>query len=83
MFLLFLRDWMSNSSCRNWYRRRPLSGAFEHPSRMVYPPGHVYTPEGTPERSSRSPRIPNNYDNHMPEFEHPDYELGMIKSESQ
>ncbi len=44
------RDWYSNASCRTWYRRRPLSGAFTHPSAMVYPPGEEYTPRATPER---------------------------------
>lgn len=65
---------MSNASCRNWYRRRPLSGAFEHPSKMVYPPGFCYTPEDTPPpRASEPP----------PTREHYDYEIGVIKSESQ
>lgn len=41
-----IRDWTGNAQCRTWFRRRPLSGAFEHPSKMVYPPGEVYTPEG-------------------------------------
>ena len=49
------RDWYSNASCRTWYRRRPLSGAFTHPSAMVYPPGEVYTPRQlSPERPSRN-----------------------------
>lgn len=43
------RDWYGNASCRTWYRRRPLSGAFTHPSCMVYPPGEEYTPRQTPE----------------------------------
>ncbi|GBP12338.1 Obscurin [Eumeta japonica] len=70
-----LRDWMSNASCRNWFRRRPLSGAFEHPSKMVYPPGEIYTPEGTPERSSRSPRKPSPWDLRFKQWEHPDYDV--------
>ena len=42
----WIRDWTSNAQCRNWFRRKPLSGAYEHPSKMVYPPGETYTPEG-------------------------------------
>mgnify|MGYP006344065105 CR=1 FL=1 len=66
---------MSNASCRTWYRRRPLSGAFEHPSKMVYPPGYTYTPEDTPPPT----RTPDK----MPARDHYDYEIGDIKSESQ
>lgn len=36
------QDWYNNASCRNWYRRRPLAGAFTHPSKMVYPPGTFF-----------------------------------------
>ena len=54
------RDWYSNASCRNWYRRRPLSGAFTHPSAMVYPPGEVYTPRQlSPERRPSRNNINN------------------------
>ena len=48
------RDWYSNASCRTWYRRRPLSGAFTHPSCMVYPPGEMYTPRESPDREPRA-----------------------------
>lgn len=47
------RDWYSNASCRTWYRRRPLSGAFHHASCMVYPPGEEYTPRESPEPEDR------------------------------
>ena len=36
--------WYDNASCKTWYRRRRLSGAFQHPSHMVYPPFEVHTP---------------------------------------
>lgn len=48
------REWYVNASCRNWYRRRPLSSAFSHPSCMVYPPGEEYTPRATPTPRERS-----------------------------
>ncbi|KAG6445947.1 hypothetical protein O3G_MSEX004176 [Manduca sexta] len=70
------RDWTSNAQCRTWFRRRPLSGAFEHPSKMVYPPGEVYTPEGTPDRdrSSRE-RKPAEWDLKFKQWDHPDWEV--------
>jgi serine/threonine protein kinase len=34
-----LKEWITNASCDFLYRRRPLHGAFTHPSCMVYPPG--------------------------------------------
>ncbi|XP_063549021.1 obscurin isoform X4 [Cydia strobilella] len=68
------RDWTSNAHCRNWFRRKPLSGAFEHPSKMVYPPGEIYTPEGTPERSSRD-RGGSPLDLKFKQWEHPDWEV--------
>ncbi|XP_023945004.2 obscurin isoform X3 [Bicyclus anynana] len=70
------REWMSNAQCRNWFRRRPLSGAFDHPSKMVYPPGTIYTPEGTPERDRPShERQPNEWDLKFKQWEHPDWEV--------
>ncbi|XP_045774450.1 obscurin isoform X4 [Maniola jurtina] len=70
------REWMSNAQCRNWFRRRPLSGAFDHPSKMVYPPGIIYTPEGTPERDRPShERQPNEWDLKFKQWEHPDWEV--------
>ncbi|XP_063617006.1 obscurin isoform X2 [Cydia splendana] len=68
------RDWTSNAHCRNWFRRRPLSGAFEHPSKMVYPPGEIYTPEGTPDRTSRD-RGGSPWDLKFKQWEHPDWEV--------
>lgn len=70
------RDWYANASCRNYYRRRPLSGAFTHPSRMVYPPGELYTPELTPE-PLREPRKRLNWEDKLNKFHHPDYEFGF------
>jgi len=34
-----LKEWITNASCDFLYRRRPLHGAFTHPSCMVYPSG--------------------------------------------
>lgn len=74
-------DWYSNASCRNYYRRRPVSSAFTHPSRMVYPPGESYTPEATPEPSRELHKhIP--WEDKITRFHHPDYEIGLIQSES-
>ncbi|XP_039752240.1 obscurin-like isoform X7 [Pararge aegeria] len=70
------REWMSNAQCRTWFRRRPLSGAFDHPSKMVYPPGTIYTPEGSPERDRPShERQPNAWDLKFKQWEHPDWEV--------
>jgi len=76
------RDWYANASCKNYFRRRRLSGCFQHPSKMVYPPGHVYTPENTPEPLPE-PRIRAKREEVVSKYLHPDYELGLIQSESQ
>ncbi|XP_024939523.1 obscurin isoform X4 [Cephus cinctus] len=78
------RDWYTNASCRTWYRRRRLSGAFEHPSKMVYPPGQRYTPEPSPERSfsPRAKPTPKSWENRVPSREPIDTEIGVIKNES-
>ncbi|XP_021942897.1 obscurin isoform X2 [Zootermopsis nevadensis] len=76
------RDWYHNASCRTWFRRRPLSGAFTHPSKMVYPPGHIYTPEPTPEPTSKEPKEPRTYEAQLPPRPPLDYEIGSVKSES-
>ncbi|XP_052748802.1 obscurin isoform X3 [Galleria mellonella] len=73
------RDWTGNAQCRTWFRRRPLSGAFDHPSKMVYPPGEIYTPEGSPERSRE--RSTGALDLKFKQWEHPDWEVSA-KSES-
>ncbi|KAG7177806.1 Obscurin-like 5, partial [Homarus americanus] len=72
------RDWYSNASCKRWFRRRTLSSCFTHPSKMVYPPGEVYTPPESPEREI-IPAKPEGY-----EIPHKDYsyELDVIKNES-
>ena len=36
-FSNFHREWYANASCDYLFRRRPLAGAFTHPSCMVYP----------------------------------------------
>jgi hypothetical protein len=48
------REWYANASCDVLYRRRPLAGAFTHPSCMVYPPGE---PEPEPEPKPEPPKI--------------------------
>lgn len=75
-------DWYANASCKHYFRRRRLSEAFKHPSRMVYPPGHIYTPEATPEPLPE-PRKRAKWEDTVSKFLHPDYELGLIQSESQ
>lgn len=76
-----LRDWYSNASCRSYYRRRALATAFEHPSKMVYPPGMIFTPEGTPPRIEEQSHKPPKWEDYVAR-EH-DYEVGSVKSESQ
>ncbi|XP_044021287.1 obscurin isoform X7 [Aphidius gifuensis] len=78
------RDWYGNASCRNWYRRRRLSNAFEHPSKMIYPPGHKYTPEPVAERiyTPREKPEPRTWENRVPAREPIDTEIGIIKNES-
>uniref|UniRef100_A0A1B6FN80 Obscurin n=1 Tax=Cuerna arida TaxID=1464854 RepID=A0A1B6FN80_9HEMI len=78
-----LKDWYSNASCRTWYRRMPLGGAYTHPSKMVYPPGREYTPDATPppDRTHKS-STPRTWEDQIPSRQPLDYELGLIKSES-
>ncbi|KAG5678438.1 hypothetical protein PVAND_008111 [Polypedilum vanderplanki] len=72
------RDWYSNASCRSYYRRRALATAFDHPSKMVYPPGMIFTPEGTPPRIEEQTRKPHKWEDYVKD----DYETGSFKSES-
>ncbi|XP_054277501.1 obscurin-like isoform X3 [Macrosteles quadrilineatus] len=78
-----LKDWYANASCRTWYRRMPLDGAFTHPSRMVYPPGRAYTPDPTPppEQTSKA-GTPRTWEDQIPSRKPLDYELCAVKSES-
>ncbi|XP_053986004.1 obscurin isoform X2 [Hylaeus volcanicus] len=78
------RDWYNNASCRTWFRRRKLETAFEHPSRMVYPPGHKYTPEPSDDRTYSPLKRPlaKAWDNRYPSREPIDTEIGVVKSES-
>ena len=48
IFFIPYREWYANAACDYMYRRRPLSGAFTHPSCMVYPPDEP-EPEPAPE----------------------------------
>ncbi|XP_025423040.1 obscurin isoform X6 [Sipha flava] len=77
------KDWYSNASCRNWYRRRPLSSAYTHPSKMIYPLGLTWTPSPTPEPESKKPakHVPS-WKDKLPPKEPIDTEIGIIKSES-
>lgn len=63
----------------------PLNGAYTHPSRMVYPPGRDYTPEPTPppEHPGRKSTTPRTWEEQIPSRQAIDYELGLIKNESQ
>ncbi|KAF3425118.1 hypothetical protein E2986_07915 [Frieseomelitta varia] len=77
------RDWYNNASCRTWFRRRKLNTAFEHPSKMIYPPAHKYTPE--PEERPYTPikRPPvKPWEDQISYGEPLDTEIGIIKSES-
>ncbi|XP_050059981.1 obscurin isoform X6 [Aphis gossypii] len=78
-----LKDWYSNSSCRNWYRCRPLSSAYTHPSKMIYPPGITCTPSPTPEPEPKPQKkhLPS-WKDKLPSKEPIDTEIGIIKSES-
>ncbi|RZF43883.1 hypothetical protein LSTR_LSTR007219 [Laodelphax striatellus] len=77
------KDWYANASCRTWFRRQPLETAFTHPSRMVYPPGGIFTPEPTPERTSKDkePRT-KTWEEQISSRDPLHYELGLVKSES-
>jgi len=83
VLVCIFRDWYHNASCRTWFRRKPLSGAFTHPSKMVYPPGHKYTPEPTPEPTPKELKEPRTWEAQLPPRPALDYEIGSVKSESQ
>ncbi|XP_060852356.1 obscurin isoform X8 [Rhopalosiphum padi] len=78
-----LKDWYSNASCRNWYRCHPLSSAYTHPSKMIYPPGFTCTPSPTPEPEPKPQKkhLPS-WKDKLPSKEPIDTEIGIIKSES-
>ncbi|KAG8233551.1 hypothetical protein J437_LFUL013763 [Ladona fulva] len=82
-YLSGLRDWYSNASCRKWFRRRPLEGAYTDPSRMVYPPGMSETPPDTPRISvDRNLRETTIWESQLPPRAPLDFETGTPKSES-
>merc|ERR1712158_32709 len=61
-----LKEWITNASCDFLYRRRPLHGAFTHPSCMVYPPGEpAIDVEPTPEVE----KVPEREEYQRPTFE--------------
>ncbi|XP_057667142.1 obscurin isoform X9 [Diorhabda carinulata] len=76
------REWYDNASCRRWFRRRPLEGAFTHPSKMVYPPGDYESPRSTPAPLDKTPRAPRTWEDQLPTRSPLNYEIGVIKSES-
>lgn len=59
-------------------------GAFDHPSKMVYPPGEVYTPEGSPapQIEENSQKQPRRWEDHVSRDRTLEYEIGSVKSES-
>ncbi|XP_046395304.1 obscurin isoform X3 [Ischnura elegans] len=82
-YLSGFRDWYSNASCRKWFRRRPLEGAYTDPSKMVYPPGMPETPPDTPRVSvDRTPKDVINWDSMLPPREPLNLETGNPTSES-
>ncbi|XP_073994368.1 obscurin isoform X8 [Rhodnius prolixus] len=77
------KDWYSNASCRTWYRRRPLIGAFSHPSKMVYPPHYIATPLPSPERETTSSKDKKpSWIDQLPSRQPLNYDVGIISSES-
>ncbi|XP_043238277.1 obscurin-like isoform X8 [Amphibalanus amphitrite] len=83
IYLEKFRDWYRNASCRTWFRRRPLSSAFTHPSCMVYPPDIEYTPPPSPEPSRRVKWQPPQLElDGIPQREYPETEIGWVQTES-
>uniref|UniRef100_A0A0A9VUL5 Muscle M-line assembly protein unc-89 n=1 Tax=Lygus hesperus TaxID=30085 RepID=A0A0A9VUL5_LYGHE len=77
------KDWYSNASCRTWYRRRPLTGAFNHPSKMVYPPHYVAYPLPSPERDINEADLKKkSWTDDLSSKQPLNYDLGVITSES-
>merc|ERR1711962_1780477 len=70
-----LKEWITNASCDYLYRRRPLYGAFTHPSCMVYPPGEP-APEPEPEPAAE---IPEREPYRRPSSEFQDVKVPIIK----
>ena len=67
-----LKEWYASASCDYLYRRRPLSGAFTHPSCMVYPPG-----EPEPEPEPEPTPVPE-----APEWRRPSYTIESFDNPS-
>ncbi|XP_023017381.2 obscurin isoform X4 [Leptinotarsa decemlineata] len=76
------REWYDNASCRRWLRRRPLEGAFTHPSKMVYPPGEYDSPRATPVPLDKIPRTRTTWEDQLPTRSPLNYEIGAFRSES-
>ena len=68
-----LKEWITNASCDFMFKRRPLSGAFTHPSCMVYPPGQEEEPEPVKEVAKPVERE---------EYRRPSIEIADFKNES-
>merc|ERR1719189_2723782 len=69
-----LKEWITNASCDFLYRRRPLHGAFTHPSCMVYPPGEpAMDVEPSPEKEPAPERE---------EYQRPTFEIEEFSNPS-
>jgi len=64
-----LKEWITNAACDFMYRRRPLHGAFTHPSCMVYPAG-----ETGPEIEEPKVVIPEREEYRRPSYTVEDFE---------
>jgi serine/threonine protein kinase len=62
-----LKEWYANASCDYLYRRRPLAGAFTHPSCMVYPPADQ---DPVPEEEPEPEPVPEATEWRRPSFEY-------------
>merc|ERR1719445_1350029 len=73
-----LKEWITNASCDFMFKHRPLSGAFTHPSCMVYPPGQDEEPEVKAEEAAPAEREPYRRPSYtVEEFENPsNYQYG-------
>lgn len=79
----FHRDWYYNSSCRTWFRRRPLESAYGDLSGMVYPPGCNFTPEPSPPPQNEENQERKSWRDLIPSQESSDIDAVPVKSESQ
>ena len=64
-----LKEWITNASCNFLYIRHPLSGAFSHPSCMVFPPGELEPEPVAPIIKERGEYVRPEYE--IEDFENP------------